>query len=95
MTANFLLTIIFLLLAVYGAFDATKRARDMRAARKYKDSIFVWSERPVSDLRYDTLAWIATSIHWITTVVIGLFELLTLVIFPLPRVPSSFSLSPS
>jgi hypothetical protein len=80
----------FWLLAIYGAFNMVRGARKMRAARKYRDFTLAWSERPLSSLKYDTISWIAISIHWISVVVIGLIEVLILATRPLPAAASSF-----
>lgn len=88
------LIVLFFVLAIYGAFDVIKRARQMRAPRRYKDFMFAWSERPVSDIQYDTISWLATSVHWIAVVVIGLIEILILVVRPLPMSASSFLFFP-
>jgi hypothetical protein len=74
-----ILMLEFWLLAMYGAFSMLRGARKMRAARKYKDVIFAWSERPISSATHDTIAWIGTSIHWLTIVLIGLIEFFILV----------------
>lgn len=74
-----ILMLEFWLLAIYGAFHMLRGARKMRAARNYKDSVFAWSERPFSSTKHDTIAWIATSIHWLTVVLIGLMEFFILV----------------
>ncbi len=61
----------FILAAVYGAIQSVSSIRKMRAARKYKDAIFAWSERNTAGYEYELLAWISTSIHWLAVILIG------------------------
>jgi hypothetical protein len=74
-----ILLLEFFALTIFGAFQMLRGARKMRAARNYKDSILAWVEQPFSSARYETIAWIATSIHWLTVVLIGWIEIQILV----------------
>lgn len=82
--------LLFFSMAIYGAFDMVRRARGMRAERKYKDAVFAWRERPYLSIKYDPLAWLTVSIHWLTGIAIGLLQVLLLVV--LPYAASTFSI---
>jgi hypothetical protein len=73
------LMILFCSFTIYGCVDRVKNLRKMRAVRNYRDVLFAWSEHPVSSFKYDTISWVAISIHWGSVVVIGVLEFLLLV----------------
>jgi hypothetical protein len=84
------LIVIFWALALWGGFDMVRGTRKMRAARKYKDALFAWSEHPLPSFKYDTPAWAAISIHGMSVVLIGLIVLINLMTRSLNPVASSF-----
>lgn len=70
--------ILFCFFTIYGCIDRVRIVRKMRVVRNYRDMLFAWSEHPVSSFKYDTISWVAVSIHWVGVVVIGILEFLLL-----------------
>jgi hypothetical protein len=83
MISKILLSILFWSFAIYGAIERVRSMRKLRVPQSYTDSIFDWSEYPISSFKYDTLSWLATSIHWVTIVLLGLFQYIQFFMNPL------------
>ena len=71
--------ILFCFFTIYGCVDRVRIVRKMRGVRNYKDMLFGWREHPVSSFKYDTISWVAISIHWVSILIIGILEFLLLV----------------
>jgi hypothetical protein len=84
--SNIILLIIFVLFSIVGFYLCAKSIRDIRAPRKYKDVLFTWTEAYRSTHIYDLPSWLATSIHWISVITIGLVVVTVLILHPLIEV---------
>lgn len=75
------LTTIFVVLALFGAYQGTRELRKLRAPRDYPVAIMSWTEQPLSGPRHDGLSYFMMLIHWTGVVLLAVGSLATVLLW--------------
>lgn len=75
------LTIMFVVLALFGAYQGTRELRKLRATRDYPGAIMSWTEQPLSGPRHVGLSYLMMLIHWTGVVLLAAGSLATVLVW--------------